>query len=341
MLPIAADPWTGRFCQGSKIGEADAEGALGRFCPAVDNSDSGSRAPPARRSDPLVTAVCQQRPGDLLLFAPADPRGLAGPERERQRERRLGRRVGGASGPAAPALELRVPAGQGLACAGQQATTRPVASQPALACIPGDGQPSPAALEADRTVPPSGNLWIGGQQVWLGPALARKITIWVDEASLDVLLDGTRLKTLPSRLGVTELARLAADGAARPGHRRCRRETPRPSRWSGWSTPLALSAWPVPSSTSVSSWPVSGSRCAWTAPRWPSSATTGTPADHALPRPHPRPAPAARRTPGHRHPGPPGRAGHRPAARLLPAQHYGRHPENPRRPHPRPQDRLP
>jgi hypothetical protein len=31
-----------------------------------------------------------------------------------------------------------------------------------------------------------------------------------------VLLDGARLKTLPSRLGITELARLAADGA-RPG----------------------------------------------------------------------------------------------------------------------------
>jgi hypothetical protein len=67
-------------------------------------------------------------------------------------------------------------------------------------------------------VPPSGNLWIGGQQVWLGPALAgRTITLWVDETSLHVLLDGTRLKTLPSRLGVTELARLAADGARPAG----------------------------------------------------------------------------------------------------------------------------
>ena len=80
-------------------------------------------------------------------------------------------------------------------------------------------EPSRIALEVDRLVPPSGNLWIGGQQVWLGPAMAgRTITIWVDETRLHVLLDGTRLKTLPSRLGVTELARLAADGArpARP-----------------------------------------------------------------------------------------------------------------------------
>jgi hypothetical protein len=67
-------------------------------------------------------------------------------------------------------------------------------------------------------VPPSGNLQIGRQQIWLGPALAgRKITIWADQRSLHVLLDGVRIKTLPSRLGITELARLAASGRpARP-----------------------------------------------------------------------------------------------------------------------------
>jgi hypothetical protein len=33
------------------------------------------------------------------------------------------------------------------------------------------------AMEADRLVPPSGTLWIGGQQIWLGPALAgRQVT---------------------------------------------------------------------------------------------------------------------------------------------------------------------
>jgi hypothetical protein len=56
-------------------------------------------------------------------------------------------------------------------------------------------------------------LQVGGQQIWLGPALAgRQVTIWADETSLHVLLDGIRLKTLPSRLGVIELARLAAGG---------------------------------------------------------------------------------------------------------------------------------
>jgi len=43
------------------------------------------------------------------------------------------------------------------------------------------------------------------------------VTIWVNETSLHVHLGGTRLKTLPSRLGVTELARLAADGARPAG----------------------------------------------------------------------------------------------------------------------------
>jgi hypothetical protein len=74
------------------------------------------------------------------------------------------------------------------------------------------------AVEVGRVVPPSGNLWIGGQHVWLGPALTdRKVTIWADETSLHVLLDGARIKTLPSRLGILELARLAADGALLAG----------------------------------------------------------------------------------------------------------------------------
>ena len=73
-------------------------------------------------------------------------------------------------------------------------------------------------MEADRVVPSSGNLQLGGQQIWLGPALAdRKVTIWVDETSLHVLLDGARIKTLPSRLGLPELARLAASGARPAG----------------------------------------------------------------------------------------------------------------------------
>jgi transposase InsO family protein len=116
-------------------------------------------------------------------------------------------------GPAALTLELRVPAHQGL--------TSPAGLVPAPPATPTAAAEAGApwiAVEADRQVPPSGNLWIGGQQIWLGPALAgRTATIWADETTLHVLLDGTRLKTLPSRLGVIELARLAADGARPAG----------------------------------------------------------------------------------------------------------------------------
>src|ERR1022692_4439327 len=97
-------------------------------------------------------------------------------------------------GPASSMLELRVPARQGMTSPQELDPAHVVAAQ-------ATAEPSRIALEFDRLVPPSGNLWVGGQQVWLGPALAgRTITIWVDETRLHVLLDGTRLKTLPSRL---------------------------------------------------------------------------------------------------------------------------------------------
>jgi hypothetical protein len=39
-----------------------------------------------------------------------------------------------------------------------------------------DGQ---LAVELDRVVPPSGNLWLAGQQIWLGPAMTgRAVRLW-------------------------------------------------------------------------------------------------------------------------------------------------------------------
>jgi hypothetical protein len=121
--------------------------------------------------------------------------------------------------PAVSPLPLRVPPQLTTAASAQ----RPGQHEPSSADLPAAGVPDHqeaplAAVEAGRVVPPSGNLQIGGQQVWLGPALAgKKVTIWVDETSLHVLLDGARIKTLPSRLGITELARLAAGGARPAG----------------------------------------------------------------------------------------------------------------------------
>jgi len=124
--------------------------------------------------------------------------------------------------PAVPASELRVPAQ--LTALTREA--KPPQPSPGPLPVPVEG-PEPViahtynglhAVEVDRVVPASGNLQLGGQQVWLGPALSgRRVTLWVDAISLHVLLDGTRIKTLPSRLSVTELARLTAHGARRAG----------------------------------------------------------------------------------------------------------------------------
>ena len=126
--------------------------------------------------------------------------------------------------PASSPLELRIPA-QLTAGTGQRepppapgslpAPSLPVQAASGPGLVAGASQ---SAVEVDRVVPASGNLWIGGQQVWLGPALSgRQVTLWADAISLHVLLDGARIKTLPSRLGVTELARLAANGARPAG----------------------------------------------------------------------------------------------------------------------------
>jgi hypothetical protein len=122
--------------------------------------------------------------------------------------------------PAADAIGLRIPAeltGQPAlpaADAGPEpddGTAAPPAQHTA-----GDGQGR--AVELDRLVPPSGNLWIAGQQVWLGPAMTgRTVRLWAGLDRVHVLLDGHRIKTLPSRLDTRDLARLAAAGAQPAG----------------------------------------------------------------------------------------------------------------------------
>lgn len=74
------------------------------------------------------------------------------------------------------------------------------------------------AIEVDRIVPDSGNLSIGGQQVWLGPDRAgMPITVWISTSRLHVFTtSGGRLKSVASRLSVKDLAALIASGQARP-----------------------------------------------------------------------------------------------------------------------------
>ena len=74
------------------------------------------------------------------------------------------------------------------------------------------------AVELERVVPPSGNLWLAGQQIWLGPAMTgRTIRLWAGLDRVHVLLDGHRIKTLPSRLDAKDLRRLSAAGATPAG----------------------------------------------------------------------------------------------------------------------------
>ncbi len=74
------------------------------------------------------------------------------------------------------------------------------------------------AVEFTRTVPPSGNLSISEQQVWIGPKWAgREVSFWADTVSVHVSLDRTHLKTVPSRLSTNSLHRLLGEGAVRAG----------------------------------------------------------------------------------------------------------------------------
>ena len=125
--------------------------------------------------------------------------------------------------PASSRLELRIPA-QLMVSTGQPKAPPPGPASLPAQILPAEAAPAPVtvagqtAVEAGRVVPASGNLQIGGQQVWLGPALSgRQVTLWIDAVSLHVLLDGARIKTLPSRLGAADLARLAASGARPAG----------------------------------------------------------------------------------------------------------------------------
>ena len=242
--------------------------------------------------------------------------------------------------PAVSPLPLRVPPQLAAASPGQPEQDEPSPADLPAAAVPEREEVSLVAVEADRVVPPSGNLQVGGQQVWLGPALVnRKVTIWVDETSLHVLHDGARIKTLPSRLGVAELARLAS-GGARPA---------------GPSPLLAGTGTAVEIERTVNAAPgrpgrrpgqrgLPAGRAAGHAAdgRHPDDGhhqRRGTGAHHALPGSRRGPVPAARRPEGRACPAPALWPGDRAAAGLLPRRHHGRHPEDPGRPGPRGQDR--
>jgi Integrase core domain len=104
----------------------------------------------------------------------------------------------------------------------------PLRLPPALTAAPGQpAAPPPAAasacegdaVEIDRVVPASGNMFAAGRQIWLGKPLAgQKVTLRLDRSTLHVFHDGQLLKTHPVTLDGKDLARLRAAGGkpARP-----------------------------------------------------------------------------------------------------------------------------
>jgi transposase InsO family protein len=65
------------------------------------------------------------------------------------------------------------------------------------------------AIELQRVVPVSGNLAVRPQQFWLGRARAgQTVRFWIDTTTVHLSIDGVRIKTLPSRFSVIDLARL-------------------------------------------------------------------------------------------------------------------------------------
>ena len=106
---------------------------------------------------------------------------------------------------------------------------RPSLGSPAAARTPPPGrhwpcrqlivsQPTGRRWSWTAWCPSSGNLWLAGQQIWLGPAMTgRTIRLWAGLDRVHVLLDGYRVMTLPSRLDARDLARLAAAGARQAG----------------------------------------------------------------------------------------------------------------------------
>ena len=122
---------------------------------------------------------------------------------------------------AGDALGLRIPAELGERSSPPVPDADPVPDDREVARLAPEADrhgPESRAVELDREVPPSGNLWVAGQQIWLGPAMAgRTVRLWTGLDRVHVLLDGYRVKTLPSRLDARDLARLAAAGARPAG----------------------------------------------------------------------------------------------------------------------------
>jgi hypothetical protein len=74
------------------------------------------------------------------------------------------------------------------------------------------------AIELERVVSPSGNVKVGPQQFWIGPAhVGRRLGFWMDTTTVHLSMDGTHPKTVPSRQTTVSLTRLRSAGARPAG----------------------------------------------------------------------------------------------------------------------------
>jgi transposase InsO family protein len=110
-----------------------------------------------------------------------------------------------------PGLELWIPPSVKIAAICEPA---PMADPPTPPRTPG----STAAIELDRAVPPSGNIWLCGNQFWLGQQRAGQVVrFWIDCDWVHLSVGGQRIKSLRSRYTVADLDKLAAQGALPAG----------------------------------------------------------------------------------------------------------------------------
>jgi transposase InsO family protein len=111
------------------------------------------------------------------------------------------------------ALPLRLPAALVVTQAPPPEPPKPERVLPLPPLVPSSG-----AVEVDRVVPPSGNMWLEGRQFWLGPSRAGiTVTFWADCDVIHLLAGGARLKSVRSHLTTADLAHLAANGGRPAG----------------------------------------------------------------------------------------------------------------------------
>jgi transposase InsO family protein len=77
---------------------------------------------------------------------------------------------------------------------------------------------TPGAVEFDRVVPASGNMYLAGRQFWLGPTRAGiTVTFWANCDVIHLTAGGARIKSVRSHLSTADIARLAATGGRPAG----------------------------------------------------------------------------------------------------------------------------